>query len=300
MSAEPGAQSDAWTILRLLTWTAEFLDSKGVEEPRLATEVLLACALSCRRIDLYARFDQTPTDEQRSTFRDLVRRAAEFEPIAYLVGEKEFFSRSFAVGPAVLIPRPETETLIEAVIEHSKHSTDAPLSFLEIGTGSGCIAITLLAQMPEATGVATDVSGEALEIAAANAGRHDVADRLTLLQADRLDIPADAVPDGGFDLLVSNPPYVAAADMSNLARTITDYEPRQALTDEEDGLSFYRSIASDGPDLLAPGGHVIVEIGDDTAEQATKVLTATDRLMRQQIWKDRVTGRDRAIVLVSR
>ena len=296
MSVESTAQPSEWTITRLLAWTGTFLGSRQVDEPRLAAEVLLAHALRCRRIDLYARFDQVPSEEQLAMFRDLVRRASEAEPIAYLVGEKEFFSKTFTVSPAVLIPRPETETLIESVVEHlGDHGT--PATFLDVGTGSGCIAITLLTQLPEARAVGSDISAAALEVATANAKRHGVVDRLTLVEADRLALPGDAVPDGGFDFLLSNPPYIAARDMSNLASTVRDYEPRAALTDDEDGLSFYRSLAADGPDLLAPGGRVVVEVADDCAGAATAALTATSRLAHERTWKDRVTGRDRVVVL---
>ncbi len=300
MTAQPGTNTADWTIGRLLAWTVDYLHSHKVDEPRLSTEVLLANALDCRRIDLYARFDQIPDNGGVAHFREWVRRAADHEPIAYLVEEKEFFSLSFRVTSDVLIPRPETETLVECVIDHcAKLELDQP-RLLELGTGSGCIAVALLTQIPGASVVATDVSTAALEIARHNAERHNVTDRIALIEADRLAIPADEVPDGGFDLLVSNPPYVTTDEMKKLDTTVRRHEPSLALSDGGDGLSFYEAIASDAPGVLASGGAIFVEIGDNRSQDVLGRVEPLGSLAHERTWKDRVTGHERVMKFIRR
>ncbi|MGD2110014.1 MAG: HemK/PrmC family methyltransferase, partial [Phycisphaerae bacterium] len=186
MAAEPDRKPDRWTIGRLLKWTADYLDERGVDEPRLSAEVLLAHATRRRRIDLYARYDESLEQEPLTRFREWVRRAAEHEPIGYLVEEKEFFSLPFRVTPDVLIPRPETEVLVESAIDHCAESKLKEPRVLDVGTGSGCIAVAVLTQIPGARAVATDISSAALGVARENAERHDVSDRLTLVEADCL------------------------------------------------------------------------------------------------------------------
>ncbi len=296
MSAEATTNGEAWTLARLLSWTTEFLAGRGVEEPRLAAEVLLARAAECRRIDLYARFEQTLEPEPLDAFRASVRRAAEHEPIAYLVGEKEFFSLAMTVTPDVLIPRPETERLVECVLDHCKQAGLTKPRLADIGTGSGCIVIAVLAHIEGATAVATDISAAALAVARANAERHGVLDRLTLAEADGLSLAESVVPDGGFDVLMSNPPYVAASETADLPPTVRDHEPRVALTDEADGLTFFRAIGSDAPALLAPDGCVLVEVGDGQADAAIQVVVASQGLRHVGTWKDRTVGQDRVLM----
>ncbi len=191
MSTQPDTNDTEWTIGRLLRWTADFLGQRGVEDARLASEVLLAHAAECRRIDLYTRFDEVLNGARLDQFRGWVKRAAAREPIAYLVGEKEFFSLTFRVTPAVLIPRPETETLVETVLDHCTKAGLTKPRLLDLGTGSGCIAIALLVQLEGATAVATDISPAAITLAKANAERHGVSDRFTAVEADRLGLPAE-------------------------------------------------------------------------------------------------------------
>lgn len=296
MDVEPKASTAEWTIGRLLSWTADYLARNRVDDARLATEVLLAHAANCRRIDLYARFDQVLEETALERFRECVRRAAAHEPIAYLVGEKEFFSLPFRVTPDVLIPRGETEVLVECVLDHCAKAGLARPRLLDLGTGSGCIAVTLLVQLAEATAVATDVSPAALRIACFNADRHGVSDRVTLVEADRLALPADVIPGGGFDVLVSNPPYVAADAVDQLDQTVRDYEPPVAVTNGADGLSFYRSVASDAAALLAPSGVVIVEVGDEQAPKAVEVVEQGGALVHRQTRKDRVVGAERVLM----
>ena len=295
MSAGPATNRSEWTLGRLLSWTSEYLAGRKVEEARLASEVLLAHAAGCRRIDLYVRFDEVLPTDQLDRFRTSVRRAAAHEPIAYLIGEKEFFSLSMLVTPDVLIPRPETETLVECVIDHCREADLKEPLLIDLGTGSGCIAVAVLTQLEGARVVATDLSAAALAVAQKNAERHGVRERLTLAQADRLALPAETLPEGGFDVLMSNPPYVTPEAADCLGATVRAYEPRAALTDEVDGLSFFRAIAAEGPGLLGAGGCVVVEVGDEQAPAVLETMVAMGRLEHEATLKDRTVGHDRVL-----
>ena len=296
MSAQPHSSPSAWTIGRLLKWTSEYLTGQGLDDARLASEVMLAHAMSFRRIDLFARFDEVPDERQTALFRSWVRRAAAREPIAYLVGQKEFFSLAFSVTSDVLIPRPETETLVEGVIDYCRENDLAHPRILDVGTGSGCVAVAILSQITGASAVGSDVCPAALDVATMNAKQHGVGDRFHAVHVDRLAVPSEAVPDGGFDVLVCNPPYVPVAEFDRLDATVREYEPRIALTDEGDGLSFYRSIATDGVELLGSDGAVMVEVGDDRAECVVEAMSSGKRLVHRHTLKDRVAAKDRVLI----
>jgi release factor glutamine methyltransferase len=277
-----------------LAWTKEYLARQGIDDARLASEVLLAHAVGCRRIEIYTRFEQLPEAERLGRFRELVRRAAQHEPVAYLVGEKEFFSLRMQVTRDVLIPRPETELLVECLIDHCMGAGLEHPRVLDVGTGSGCVIVAGLVNLPGATGLATDASEAALAVARANAERHRVADRLALAIADRLDLPG-GVRQEGFDVIVCNPPYIPASAVPTLDPEVRDYEPRAALTDEGDGLSFYRDLAAEGPGLLRPGGVILVEVGDGCAAAVADIMTGGGRLVHRGTRKDRVVGRERVL-----
>jgi release factor glutamine methyltransferase len=279
---------------RLLSWTADYLARQGVDEARLATEVLLAHAAGCARIDLYTRFEAVPDAEAVTRFRALVKRAAAHEPVAYLVGEKEFFSLTFTVTPDVLIPRPETETLVEYVIDHCRSTGKEDARLLDLGTGTGCIVIAVLAQLSQARAAATDVSEPALAVARKNAERHGVAERLTFACADRLDLPTEMIADRGFDVVMSNPPYVAADALRDLDANVREYEPHVALTDGADGLSFCRDIAAGGERILRPGGIVALEIAAGRGDAVRGIFESAGWLHRATR-KDRVEGHDRVL-----
>ena len=304
MSTSPGSGSsgsseqrrdDEWTIGRLLSWTSDYLGRQDLADARLASEVLLGHVLGCARIHLYARFEEVVSGDVRSRFREIVRRAAAREPIAYLVGTKEFFSLSFEVTPAVLVPRPETETLVEAAIEWLRSAGVSSPALWDLGTGSGCIAIAVLRQLPAARAVASDVSAEALAVALRNAERLGVADRLQLIEADGVNLPADAVPEGGFDALVSNPPYVPAADLAAVEPTVRDYEPAVALSDAGDGLSFYRRIAERASEYVRPGGAVLVEVGAGQAAAVREIIGGDPAWPVAATLRDRVEGHERVV-----
>jgi len=291
-----GMANEVWTIGRLLGWTVEWLKGHQVDQPRLSAELLLAHAFGCKKIDLYTRFEMAASPEHLAALRDLVRRAAEHAPIAYLIGHKEFYSLDFEVTPAVLIPRPETETLVQKAIDLCRAAPDTPLTLLDMGTGSGCVAISIARYVSNAAIVASDISADALEVARRNAERHDVAGRIRFCQADCLALPADAVPAGGFDAIVSNPPYIPEAEFDALPRTVRDYEPRSSLTVAgSDGLVFYRRLATEHRGRLRPGGSILVEIGQGQHADVLRIFAATGRFAHKGTFRDPTDPHDRVV-----
>lgn len=266
--AEPAAPTPTvWTIQALLKWTADFLRGKGVESARLEAEVLLAHVLNCPRIELIAQSLEVPADADRVKYRELIKRRVDGWPVAYLVGQKEFYLLKFEVSPAVLVPRPETETLVLEALRLLKPLM-AP-TVLDLGTGSGCIAVCVAHQKKDARVTATDISPDALDVAKRNAEAHGVADRVTFAQGDLL----ATVPAGStFDLVVSNPPYVTPSELAELAPDVREHEPRLALDGGPDGLAFYRRIASGVGPLLKPGGALLLEIGESQDELVRALL----------------------------
>lgn len=250
------APAEEWTIGRLLDWTAQHLAKKGSESPRLDAEVLLAQALGCRRIDLYTRYEEQADDAARERFRALVRQRLEGCPVAYLVGRKEFFALPFEVGPAVLIPRPESEFVVMECLRLAK-AMEHP-RVLDIGTGSGNLAVAIARQQANAEVTAVDLSPEALALARRNAEKLGVAERIRFLHGD-LFAPVPAVER--FDFIVSNPPYIASDDMASLPVGVRDYEPHLALNGGPGGYSVLDRLLAEAPNHLEPGGYLIVEIG---------------------------------------
>jgi release factor glutamine methyltransferase len=248
--------SNDWPIKRLLQWTTEHFHKKGFESPRLEAQILLAHVMGVPKIELVARSEEEPTADEKARFKDLVRRRGERWPVAYLVGHRDFYLLSFEVTPAVLIPRPDTETLVEHALRLLKGQA-AP-AVLDLGTGSGCIAVSVAHQCKAARVTAVDVSPDALAVARRNAERHGVADRVGFLPGDLFaPLPAGAA----FDLILSNPPYVTPGELAALAPEVRDHEPRAALDGGPDGLAFYRRITAEAGRFLKPGGSVLVEIG---------------------------------------
>jgi release factor glutamine methyltransferase len=267
---------DAWTVGRLLDWTTKFLADKGVERPGLDSEVLLAHALGCRRIELYVRHTEIAPDEARQKFRDLIRRRVEGCPVAYLVGRKEFFSLEFEVSRAVLIPRPDTECVVDECLRLARGVADPAV--LDVGTGSGCLAVAVARQHKAARVTAVDVSAAALEVAARNAERHKVAERVRFLAGD---VYTPLPPGERFDFILSNPPYIRHADIPGLPVGVRDYEPQVALDGGPDGFAVFDRLLAEAPEHVKPGGYLIVEIG-----------SAQEAPARQRIGK--VTGFDLA------
>jgi release factor glutamine methyltransferase len=280
---------DSWTVGRLLTWTTEWLTSRGSDSPRLDAEVLLASVRGCPRIALYTAFDVPVNDDERARFRSLVKRRGEGEPVAYLVGNREFFSLSFAVSPAVLVPRPETEGLVVRVLDlHPSAEPKGPrLRIVDVGTGSGAIAVTLAAtlakRLQQAEFVATDISSAALSVARENAQRHGVADQIEFVECDLLDDPRVAGP---WDVIVSNPPYIREDEFDALPRDVRLHEPRTALVAGPTGVEVIARLVAAAAQKLAPGGWLVMEVGPATASAAEAIVVAESELVLEPTLKD--------------
>lgn len=275
-----------WTIAQLLNWTKDYLGQRGIDQPRLCAELLLAHVLHCEKIQLYTRFQESPNPDQLAALRELLRKAGQRAPVAYLTGGKEFFSLSFEVTPAVLIPRPETELLVEEVISFCRPHDRQDWNILDVGTGSGCIAVALAKYIPTARFVASDISPEALQVAQRNVERHDLQERIRLVRADALKLPGEVLPNGGFDIIVSNPPYVADNQVHLLPAEVAQYEPRVALVGGPQGLAFYQLLAEQAPPLLWPGAGLFAEVGYGQHEQVQQIFAATRRFELVKLRRD--------------
>ena len=268
-------ENEPWTVGRLLQWTADFLKDHGADSPRLDAEVLLAEALGCRRIELYTSFDQVPGEEPRAAFRESVRRRAKGTPVAYLVGRREFYSMSFRVSPAVLIPRPETELLVVALLDRARsRPVGEAFELADVGTGSGIIAVCAAKHLPSCRVTAIDVSPAALEIARSNAVDHEVAKRIEFVQSDLF---AAVDPARRFDFVVSNPPYVAAAELQGLAAEVKDFEPRKALVAGQRGTEVIEALIPQAAQRLNPGGHLLIEVSPMVHDAVLSLLRRDDR-----------------------
>ena len=263
----------AWCIKALLETATDYLSEKGIENARLNAEVLLAHQLCVKRISLYLNFDQPLTEEEVSGYRDLIRRRLKREPLQYITGNQEFWSLPFKVNPRVLIPRPETEILVEQAITLAGAFEEAPLRILELGTGSGAISVALAKEVPEAFILATDISGEALEVARSNAQDHGVSDRITFVQGDLFAPLTEKEPP--FHLIASNPPYVCTHEIEGLLPEVALHEPKTALDGGKDGMDFLMKIICQAPRFLHPGGWLLLEMSPYQVEKALIALTRT-------------------------
>lgn len=290
--------SQPWTILRLIEWTKDYFARAGLEEPRLSAEMLLAHVLGCPRLALYTQFDRQPAQEQLASFRELVKRAAANEPIAYLTGVREFYSLAFNVSPEVLIPRPETELLVDAVLELAKAAGQRGLKLWDVCTGSGCVAIAAAHYVPTLSVLATDVSAAALAVAANNVQEHGLAERVRLAQADLLSLPADAPMRGPFDIITANPPYVSDVQMAKLPKVVLA-EPPTALRAGPTGLEIIGQIIRQAPQHLCAGGTLAVEMGAGQAQAVYELLNQSGDFDSIRILKD-AAGIERTAVAVRR
>lgn len=243
---------EVWTVLKLLRWTTDYFAGRGIDSPRLDAELLLAANLGLDRVGLYVNFERPLQADELAAFREQVRRRAGREPLAYILGQTEFWSLPLKVTPAVLIPRPETELLVE---ESLARFTPAG-RVLDVGTGSGALAIALAHERPGCSVTAIDVSAAALEVAGANARSNGVAERICFLQQDLATLPA-----GPFGLIVANPPYIPSGEHASLMPEVRDFEPRLALDGGADGLDAYRALARQADNVLAQDGWLLVEVG---------------------------------------
>jgi len=264
---------ESWTVGRLLTWTTDYLKRRGSESPRLDAEVMLAHVLQWQRVRLYTHFDAEVGERSRSGFRELVRRRAEGAPVAYLVGRKEFFSLPFAVSQSVMIPRPESEFVVTEYLALTRHLA-SPRS-VDVGTGSGCLAIAASHWQPQARFVAIDICEQALEVARRNAAQLGVADRIDFRLGDQL---GPVAGEGPFDAIISNPPYIPRDNIERLDPGVRHYEPRMALDGGPDGLRMVARLIEECVGILKPGGHLILEIGSDQERPVRALIEAQAQL----------------------
>lgn len=249
-----------WNVVDLLKWTTDFFKENGVPSPRLDTELLLAHVLGVKRLDLYLAFDQPVSEEDRGRFRELVRqRGKDRLPVAYLTGEREFWSLPFVVTPDVLTPRPDTEKLVEVAVALK------PGRVAELGVGSGCVSAAIARELADVTIAGIDISPEALSVASKNFEELGVAERIELFCADSLDALT-----GTFDVIVSNPPYIRTADLAGLPAEV-GHEPRVALDGGEDGLDVVRALAASAPAKLNRPGWLAIEIGHGQADATAEI-----------------------------
>lgn len=261
--------SEEWTILRVLDWTRQWFAKRGIETARLDAELLIAHALDLQRVMLYARFDQPLAAPELAKIRGLVKRRGAGEPVAYLTGTREFWSLEMAVAPAVLIPRPDTEVLVEEALTRASETEVRRIA--DVGTGTGCIAIALAKELPVAEIWALERAPDALAVATKNIETHGLTERVHPVQSNLLaGLPASAEP---LDLLVANLPYVDAEAMSRLDATVRDFEPHVALHGGADGLDLIRALVDVAPQKLRPGGIIALEAGYDQLEQVADILT---------------------------
>lgn len=264
--------STRWTLLSALQWSVDFLKSKGSDSPRVDAELLLCDVLGFQRVQLYTNFDRPLDESEREKYRGHIRRRAAGEPVAYILGTKEFAGREFLVSPDVLIPRPETELLVEHVTGAIKSAVNREsgrkIRVLDAGTGTGCIAVSIASWWVKEMGGsesslsidAWDVSDAALSVANANAARHGVSDLVHFEKIDMLD-PSAWRSGVTWDFVVSNPPYIGDEEFAGLVSSVKDFEPRLALWGSPDGLRFYRSLAEFARSSVAPEGKIFLEIG---------------------------------------
>lgn len=257
--------TERWTVLKLLDWTSGYFREKGIESARLEAELLLAGTLGCDRVGLYLRFDQPLEAEELTDFRQKVARRARREPLQYILGQTEFWSLPIRVTPEVLIPRGDTEVLVEEALARGKNVS----RILDVGTGSGAISVALAHELPEARITAIDLSPTALAVAEENARENRVDGRIRFLEADLARLPQEE-----FELVVSNPPYIRQDELKELMPEVRDHEPLQALDGGPDGLDNYRHLARQAAACLAPGGWLLVEIGQGQEEQVRELFTA--------------------------
>lgn len=266
------AKKNNWTIGEILQWTKQYFSEKGVENPRLDAEVLLSDIVKLDRLRLYVNFDQPLQQQELDRYRDYVKKRVMRMPVAYILGRKEFMGLEFAVNPAVLIPRPETELLVEAALKRLEGRQQPGI--LDIGTGSGAIILSVLKLLPQATGLALDISPQALAVARDNAARLGVAERVTFRESNLLAALGQSGQPGQpaerFDAILSNPPYIKDADIPALAPEVGK-EPRAALAGGRDGLDFYRRILQEAAGYLLPEGFLAWEIGAGQSEDIGRI-----------------------------
>lgn len=279
---------ELWTIGRILKWTEQYFKQKNIESPRLDAEVLLSHILGRERIYLYVHFDEPLEPTELARYREAIKQRVQRVPVAYIIGEKEFMGLTFRVTADTLVPRPDTEILVQAAVERLRAHGEAP-RFADIGTGSGAICLSVLHFLPKAQADTVDISPAARAVAEENAAALEVADRITFHTGDLL------APLAGqcYDAILSNPPYIPDGDIAALAPEVRLKEPHTALAGGKDGLDFYRRLTADAPALLEDGGFLAVEVGIHQA--APVAALAAPSFSRTEILKD-YAGIERVVI----
>jgi release factor glutamine methyltransferase len=256
------------TVLESINLSAQYLNLKGIESPRTNAELLLANILGCKRLDLYLSFDKPLGKEEKDKYREFIRRRGNFEPLQYITGKVDFYGLEINVNSAVLIPRPETELLVENILNHSPKEKEVTL--LDIGCGSGNIGIALALNLASSKIICTDISEHALKVAKENSEKHRVSNKINFVKHDILKEDLSNFPD--FDIIVSNPPYVSKASFSSLQKEIRNYEPRSAVTDDGDGYTFFREISSKSFTKLKEGGKLFFEVSQGQSNEVNEIM----------------------------
>lgn len=286
-----------WTILSILEWTTGYFRKFNIDTPRLDAEILLAHSLGLKRIDLYLRYDQPLGANELTAFKKIVKRRAAREPVAYILGRWEFWGLDLMVDSNVLTPRPETERVVEVALAYLAEIADgdsAPV-VMDLGTGSGCIALALAHDCPMARVVATDSSPPALMVARRNIENQQMADRIQLVAGS--DLTMFDPLSGCFDLIVANPPYIPSAAIASLEPEVRDYEPRRALDGGEDGLAAYRRIIPEAATRLRVGGALVFEIGWDQGAAVAQLAERSGLYRDRQCVMD-YSGHDRVMRMI--
>ena len=273
--SEIAAQSETWTVKSLLDWTTKFFRGKGSESPRLDAEILLARALGKSRVELYVCFEDVPDETVRAKFRELVQRRGRGEPIAYLVGKKEFYSIEFDVDSRALIPRPETETLALETIEFFRKREETTRRVCEVGVGSGCVSIAIAKNVPNVEIVALDISRDALSLARSNATKQGVESSIRFVESDLFGA-LDKTSESPFDAIVSNPPYVSESEYEALAPTVRNFEPKTALVGGPTGAELPIRLVRQAPEFLRSGGLLALELSPTTIDAVVAAMKEND------------------------
>ena len=292
----PPRADEPWTVLRLMLWSAEYLEGKGVERARLDAEYLLAHVLGLGRLEMYLQHERPLQPAELEAFRPLLKRRAAREPLQYVLGRQAFRELDLEVGPGVLIPRPETEHLVEVVLRWARSGGRERLTALDVGTGSGAIALALLTEGPFERVVATDASAAALEVAARNGAAYGAGDRLDLRAGSDFDPVA---PGERFDVVVSNPPYVAEGEREALAPEVAEWEPAEALFAGADGLEALRRIVAGAPSALLDGALLALEVGDGQAEAVAALVRERHEYVDVGVHTD-LAGKERVVTATRR